>query len=207
MDEKKRNSVLIALIIVFGIGTILAIIFGIILLNKPTTPEAQETPVRTDWYYTFVGFRLVDMDPESFEAEYPNPPFEKINENWWENPPRDTEEYHYEIGYGEGSNEEEAVEMAKLYANAFLAQYINCSITTMKGPNYTSFESQSMATLVGVQYLPKIMDNGSCYVLAALPVAPYAEQMQKQMQEAFPANEASEEAKKKMQEDIDNYFH
>ena len=143
---------------------------------------------------------------------------------WWNNPPADTAEYHYEVGTAKGSTVQTSRDWAKANANTALAQYISNTIdaivvtyTNDAGETgaentqaLTAFESLSkqhaQATLTGVTYKYATDDDGYTYVLACLPIGSFAEQLKTDVQEAFVKNSASEEANKMMNEAIEKYF-
>lgn len=146
--------------------------------------------------------------------------------NWWDNPPQDTAEYHYEVGYAKGSSYQVSREWAKANANSSLAQYISSSIDTIvityvsdagevskDGNNIQAlqaFESVSkqnaQATLTGVTYKFQTMEDGGVYVLASLPVGELAETFKEEVKESFLKNKASSEANSMMNAAIDKYF-
>ena len=146
--------------------------------------------------------------------------------DWWDNPPADTAEVHYEVGYAKGTTLQISRDWAKANANTALAQYVNNSIdaivttyvndageVSQEGNNMQAlqaFESVSkqraQATLTGVTYQFKSMDDGSVYVLASLPIGPLAEELKAQVKESFVKNAAAEEANNMMNAAIDKYF-
>lgn len=144
--------------------------------------------------------------------------------DWWNNPPRDTAEIHYEVGYAKGSTKQTSRDWAKANANQAIAQYVNNAIDSIvttyandAGEQATNnmqamqaFESVSkqhaQAILTGVTYKFQDEADGGVYVLAALPVGPLAEEFKEQVREAFVKNEATEEANKMMYAAIDKYF-
>lgn len=145
------------------------------------------------------------------------------SEDWWKNPPADTEDYHYEVGTAKGSTAQTSRDWAKANANTALAQYVNNQIeaivttyTNDAGELATSntqalaaFESVSkqsaQATLKGVTYRYETLDDGTTYVLAALPLKNLAEDINKGVEE-FVKNSASEEANTMMKSTINTYF-
>lgn len=146
--------------------------------------------------------------------------------DWWDNPPADTAECHYEVGSAKGTTLQISREWAKANANTGLAQYVSNSIDAIvttyvndagevsnEGNNMQAmqaFESVSkqnaQATLTGVTYKYKTMDDGTVYVLASLPVGQLAETFKAQVKESFVKNKASEEANNMMNAAIDKYF-
>ena len=144
-------------------------------------------------------------------------------EDWWNNPPTDTEDYHYEVGTAKGSTVQTSRDWAKANANTALAQYVNNQIeaivttyTNDAGELATSntqalaaFESVSkqsaQATLKGVTYKYATLDDGTTYVLAALPLKNLAEDINKGVEE-FVKNSASEEANAMMNSAIKKYY-
>lgn len=148
------------------------------------------------------------------------------SDNWWDNPPADTADYHYEVGYAKGTTLQISREWAKANANTALAQYISNSIDAIvttyvndagevsaQGNNMQAmqaFESVSkqnaQATLTGVTYKFQVNEDGSVYVLASLPIGPVAETFKAQVKESFVKNQASEEANNMMNAAIDKYF-
>ena len=150
----------------------------------------------------------------------------KFSDNWWDNPPADTADIHYEIGYAKGSTLQTSREWAKANANTALAQYVNNAIdaivttyindageVSQQGNNMQAlqaFESVSkqraQATLTGVTYKFQSMEDGGIYVLAALPIGPLAEEFKAQVKESFVKNAAAEEANNMMNAAIDKYF-
>lgn len=147
-------------------------------------------------------------------------------EDWWDNPPADTAECHYDVGYAKGTTLQISREWAKAQANTALAQYVSNSIdaivttyvndageVSQEGNNMQAmqaFESVSkqnaQATLTGVTYKFKSMDDGGVYVLASLPIGTLAETFKAQVRESFVKNQASEEANNMMNAAIDKYF-
>lgn len=145
-------------------------------------------------------------------------------DEWWNNVPADTSEYHYEVGYAKGSNLQTSRDWAKANANQNLAQYISNTIdsivvtytndagelATNNMQSLQAFESVSKqraeAILTGVTYKFHPNDDGSVYVLASLPIGPLAESLKETMQESFSRNKASEAAMNDMNAAIDKYF-
>ena len=148
------------------------------------------------------------------------------NDAWWDNPPADTSDVHYEVGYAKGSTLQTSREWAKANANTALAQYVSNSIdaivttyvndageVSQQGNNMQAmqaFESVSkqraQATLTGVTFQYHTMDDGGVYVLAALPIGPLAEELKATVNESFVKNKAAEEANNMMNAAIDKYF-
>ena len=149
-----------------------------------------------------------------------------LSENWWDNPPADTADIHFEIGYASGSSLQISRDWAKANANTALAQYVSNAIDAIvttyvsdagevskDGNNMQAlqaFESVSkqraQATLTGVTYKYQSMPDGGVYVLASLPIGPLAEELKATVTESFVKNQASEEANKMMNAAIDKYF-
>ena len=149
-----------------------------------------------------------------------------FSDNWWDNPPADTSEFHYEVGYANGTTLQISRDWAKANVNTALAQYVSNTIDAVvttyvndagevskQGNNMQAlqaFESVSkqraQATLTGVQYKYQTMDDGGVYVLAALPIGPLAEELKAQVTESFVKNAAAEEANNMMNAAIDKYF-
>lgn len=149
-----------------------------------------------------------------------------ISGKWWDNPPADTADTHYEIGMAKGTTEQTSREWAKANANQALAQYVSNAVdaivtTYLNDAGEISQNSQNMqamqafesiskqhakATLTGVQYQFQIMKDGTVYVLASLPVGPLAEELKANVTEAFVKNDAAEEANNMMNAAIDKYF-
>ena len=145
---------------------------------------------------------------------------------WWNNPPADTAEVHYEVGYAKGSSLQITRDWAKANANTALAQYVSNTVDAIvttyandageilqDGNNMQAlqaFESlskqEAQATLTGVTYKFQQMDDGGVYVLASLPIGPLAEELKAQVRENFVKNAASEEANNMMNAAIDKYF-
>ena len=153
-------------------------------------------------------------------------PTEKIPEDWWNNPPADTEEYHYEVGYAKGSNLMTSREWAKANVNAALAQYVSNSVDTIvttylndagelatnNMQSLQAFESVSKqsakAIIAGVVYKYAQQDDG-VYVLAKMPIKDFAEVLKTtfaENQQTFQTNAAAIEATDKMNAAIDKYF-
>lgn len=150
----------------------------------------------------------------------------KFSDDWWDNPPADTADIHYEVGYAKGSSLQISRDWAKANANTALAQYVSNTIDAIvttyvndagevgqQGNNMQAlqaFESVSkqraQATLTGVTYKFQSMDDGGVYVLASLPIGPLAEELKATVTESFVKNEAAEEANRMMNEAIDKYF-
>lgn len=145
-------------------------------------------------------------------------------DDWWNNPPADTADVHYEVGSGKGSSLQISRNKAKADANTALAQYINNSIdaivTTYVNDageigtqNYQAVEAfeslskqRAQATLTGVTFKYQTMDDGTVYVLASLPIGPVAEELKANVKEAFVKNAAAAEANNMMNNAIDKYF-
>lgn len=141
---------------------------------------------------------------------------------WWNNPPADTADIHYEVGVGFGSTVQTKRDSAKASANTNLAQYINNSIDAIvtmytndagSGDNMQAvqaFESLSKqratAILTGVTYEYGTDDDGTVYALAKLPIGPVADELKKNVSEAFVKNEAAAEANNMMNDAIKKYF-
>ncbi len=147
-----------------------------------------------------------------------------VADDWWNNPPADTAEFHYEVGYAKGTNLQTSRDWAKANANTAVAQYVNNTITAIvntysqdAGELATdnmqalqAFESVSQqkaeAVLVGVTYKFAPQEDGSVYVLAAVPVGTYAEELKATVKETFQRNAASVAAMDAMDAAIDKYF-
>lgn len=151
----------------------------------------------------------------------------KMTDDWWNNPPADTRDIHYEVGFAKGSNLQTSRDWAKANANSALAQYINNSIDTIvttyvndagelatnNMQSLQAFESVSKqnakAVLTGVTYKYQQADDG-VYVLAQLPINEFAAQLMEtfaaQQTEAFKKNAAAKEANTMMNQAIDKYF-
>lgn len=166
----------------------------------------------------FVVFMLASCATASSEP--------KVSDNWWDNPPADTSDIHYEVGYAKGSTLQISRDWAKANANTALAQYVSNSIDTIvttyvndagevsqQANNMQAlqaFESVSkqraQATLTGVTYIFQSMSDGGVYVLASLPIGPLAEELKATVTESFVKNKAAEEANRMMNDAIDKYF-
>lgn len=153
-------------------------------------------------------------------------PVEKISGDWWNNPPADTDQYHYEVGYAKGSNLMTSREWAKANANAALAQYVSNSVdsivttylndagelATNNMQSLQAFESVSKqnakAIIAGVTFQYTEKDDG-VYVLAKMPIKDFAEILKTtfaENQQTFQTNAAAIEATDKMNAAIDKYF-
>ena len=142
---------------------------------------------------------------------------------WWNVPPVDTEEYHFEVGYAKGSNRQTSRDWAKANANQSLAQYVSNAIesivntyvddagelATENMQSLQAFQAVSQqrakATLTGVRYEYHDTDDGT-YVLAKLPIGAFADSLRATVQEAFVENEASVTAKEAMSDAVNAYF-
>ena len=154
---------------------------------------------------------------------------EKVSDDWWNNPPADTAEFHYEVGQAKGSTLQISRDWAKANANTALAQYVSNSVdaittTYVNDAGEVAQDKQNMqalqafesvskqraqATLTGVQYKYHENEDGSVYVLASLPIGPLAEELKANVKEAFEPfvqNEAAAVANDRMQSAIDKYF-
>ena len=154
---------------------------------------------------------------------------EKLADDWWNNPPADTAEFHYEVGSAKGTTLQISRDWAKANANTALAQYVSNSVdaittTYVNDAGEVAQDSQNMqalqafesvskqraqATLTGVQYKYHEMSDGTVYVLASLPIGPLAEELKANVTEAFQPfvqNEAAAVANDRMQSAIDKYF-
>ena len=147
-----------------------------------------------------------------------------VAEDWWNNPPVDTADIHYEIGYAKGTNLQTSRDWAKANANTAVAQYVSNSVTaivntysqdagelaTENMQALQAFESVSQqkaeAVLVGVTYKYAEHDDGGVYVLACVPIGTYAEELKATVKETFTRNAASVAAMDAMDEAIDKYF-
>ena len=145
-------------------------------------------------------------------------------DEWWNNPPADTAEFHYEVGYAKGTNMQTTRDWAKANANAAVAQYVSNTVTAIvntysqdAGELATdnmqalqAFESVSQqkgeAVLVGVTYKYAPQSDGGVYVLACVPIGTYAEELKATVKETFTRNAASVAAMDAMDEAIDKYF-
>ncbi len=150
----------------------------------------------------------------------------RLSDDWWDNPPADTADVHYEVGYAKGSSLQISRDWAKANANTALAQYVSNTVDAIvttyvndageigqQGNNMQAlqaFESVSkqraQATLTGVTYKFQSMDDGGVFVLASLPIGPLAEELKATVTESFVKNAAAEEANKMMNAAIDKYF-
>lgn len=144
-------------------------------------------------------------------------------DEWWMNPPADTADYHYEVGFAQGSNLQTSRDWAKANANQNLAQYISNSVesivttyvndagelATNNMQSLQAFESVSKqsanAMLTGVTYKFAQADGG-VYALAQLPIGTLAEELKEQAKESFVRNKASDAALDAMGKAIDKYF-
>lgn len=146
--------------------------------------------------------------------------------DWWDNPPADTAEYHYEVGLSQKAATLQITrDWAKANANSALAQYVNNSIDTIvttysndagtvgevaDRQALAAFESiskqRAQAVLTGVTYAYKTMNDGTVYVLAQLPIGEFAETLKANVTEAFVKNAAAEEANEMMNAAIEKYF-
>ena len=146
--------------------------------------------------------------------------------DWWNNPPEETSEFHYEVGVAKGSTAQISRDWAKANVNTALAQYINNAIdaivvtyindagevsqTTNNMQAMQAFEELSkqraQAVLTGVNYVYHAEPDGTVYVLAKLPIGPLAEELKTNIREAYVKNKASEEANRMMNEALDKYF-
>ena len=149
---------------------------------------------------------------------------EAIAEDWWNNPPADTTDIHFEIGYAKGTNLQTSRDWAKANANTAVAQYVSNSVTaivntysqdagelaTENMQALQAFESVSQqkaeAVLVGVSYKYSEQADGGVYVLACVPIGTYAEELKATVKETFTRNAASVAAMDAMDEAIDKYF-
>ena len=149
-----------------------------------------------------------------------------VSDNWWDNPPADTQDVHYEVGYAKGSSLQISRDWAKANVNTALAQYVSNTVdaivttyvndageVSQQGNNMQAlqaFESVSkqraQATLTGVTYQFQSMSDGGVYVLASLPIGPLAEEFKEQVKESFVKNAAAQEANDMMNAAIDKYF-
>lgn len=145
---------------------------------------------------------------------------------WWDYPPEDTADVHYEVGYAKGSTHQVSRDWAKANVNTALAQYVNNAIdaivttyvndageVTQQGNNMQALQAfenlsrqRAQATLTGVTYVYKEMEDGGVYVLASLPIGPLAEELKTRVTEAFVKNEAAVEANNMMNSAIAKYF-
>ncbi len=144
---------------------------------------------------------------------------------WWNNPPADTKEYHYEVGYAKGSTLEISREWAKANANSAVAQYVNNSVKAIVATYVQdageisaenmqallAFESISIqkaeAVLVGVKYQFAPQNDGGVYVLASVPIGQFAEELKATIKETFERNAASVAAMDEMDSAIEKYFY
>ncbi len=148
----------------------------------------------------------------------------KSADDWWNNPPADTADYHYEVGTAKGTTQQVSRDWAKANANSALAQYVNNAIDTIVvsyvneagdlGTQNTqavaAFESLSKqranATLTGVSYKYQVEPDGTVFVLAQLPINAVAEELKVTVKESFMKNEAAVEANNMMNAAIEKYF-
>lgn len=144
-------------------------------------------------------------------------------DDWWNNPPADTADYHFEVGFAQGSNLQTSRDWAKANANQNLAQYINNSVQSIvttyvndagelasnNMQSLQAFESVSKQTatavLSGVTYKYAQADGG-VYALAQLPIGELAEKLKEQAKESFQKNAAATAALDAMDKAIDKYF-
>ena len=147
-----------------------------------------------------------------------------VADDWWNNPPADTAEFHYEVGYAKGTNLQTSRDWAKANANAAIAQYVSNTVeaivntysqdagelATDNMQALQAFESVSQqkgeAVLVGVTYKFAPQEDGSVYVLACVPIGTYAEELKATVKETFTRNAASAAAMDAMDAAIDKYF-
>ncbi len=148
----------------------------------------------------------------------------KSADDWWNSPPADTADHHYEVGVAKASSQQISRDWAKANANSALAQYINNTIETVvmtyvndagevatqNTQALAAFESiskqRAQATLTGVTYKYQNEPDGTVYVLASLPINAVAEELKASLKEAFVRNEAAEEANAMMNAAIEKYF-
>lgn len=138
--------------------------------------------------------------------------FAGIAEDWWsswKNHPNDTSELHFAVRSGKRDTPEDSRKDAKRNVDIALAQYLHHTDMTYvtKDGNITEVTSiqQSKADLTQARYKYHFAEDGTCYVLAALPIGESAEKLKAEIREAFAQNTSSE-ANEKMQRAIDKYF-
>ena len=145
---------------------------------------------------------------------------------WWDTPPADTADYHYEVGTAKGSTNQISRDWAKANANTNLAQYVSNTVDSIiytyvndagevadEAKNKQALEAfeqisrqTAQATLTGVSYKYQTMPDGTVYVLAALPIGTLSEHLKETVLKTFEKNEASAEANKMMNDAIEKYF-
>lgn len=168
--------------------------------------------------------KMNDAIDKYFGSSSIEPEEDNIVDDWWINPPADTGDIHYEIGFAKGSNLQTSRDWAKANANSALAQYISNSIDTIvttyvndAGELATNnmqllqaFESVSRqnakAIITDVTYIYQQADDG-VYVLAQYPFKAFAEQLMRTFESQFP-DECKEciEACNIMRSCIEEYF-
>ena len=156
--------------------------------------------------------------PEATTEEEPqdngdDPIFADITNDWWadwESHPKDTQEVHFAVNSGKKDTPLDSKKEAKTNVDISLVQYVNCTITTYASRNGNTMEvttiQKSSADLSQARYKYHIAEDGTCYVLAALPTGELAGNLKAEISTKFIKNPAAEEANKKMQEAIDKYF-
>lgn len=148
----------------------------------------------------------------------------EIPDNWWINPPADTSEFHYEVGYAQDPNPDTTKALANV--NTALVQYIRNTIDAIMATYANdagevsqqennmmalqAFENllglQTLESISRVQYRFQFMPDGGVYSLAVLQIGPLAEDLKEKVNEAFVKNEATEDATRMMLAAIEKYF-
>lgn len=217
------GSIVIGIILIFkksvwlGIGVYLMgqIVSGLLSilsarLNKSSTPVASTVGVN-DLVNSLEN--APEITPEEPREDENDPLFKDIPENWWSDWkyfPKDTPEVHFTVNSGKKDTPEDSKKDAKMNADISLAQYVELIFTTYvsKNGNITEVTTiqKSHADLTQARYKYHFEEDGTCYVLAALPTGELADKLKSEISTKFIKNPAAEEANKKMQAAIDKYF-
>ena len=209
---------------------VLALLLALTLLCSCATgtdmeESVQESlPVSTiETQETEAVVHVADNVPKGIVVEKSNPvpSYTGSEDEWWNNPPSDTADYHYEVSYGEGSNPMTSMAWARANVNIALAQYVSNSIEAIvvtyvndagEGSNMQAmqaFESisrqRTQAVLTGVTYKFHEMGKG-VFVLAALPIGDFAKELKEIVSETFSKDEAFIGEGGLMDAAIDKYF-
>lgn len=220
----NNNEKDVGLIIGFAIGILIwlgGLVFGIVLLKTSVLLGIAIFLVPQVYFGLYIGFALAKRPVKKWtkvnsfiltgyeivntgEQEDAGDAFAGIEGDWWDNCPADTADFHYEIGLAKEKTEAESREKAVQSANGFIAQYIGpVKIWTTNQNDAEQSEQYCFAKLINVKYEYHLAEDGTCYVLGALPLGPYKKKKEEEEKETF---EKKAEAADIMTSAIDKYF-
>ena len=175
--------------------TIISVIGAKSLKKEADKAAAQQKPdFFSEWHSLFEEMKqkaIEEVSKESDAQDESDPVFANLSDNWFDYPPADTNEYHFEVGYGKGDSLNDSRIIAKANANVALVQYIRNSVDAIvvtyvndsadedaNNPEFmqkiqayeTDSKQKAKLFIDDNKYKYREMEDGGVYVLAALPI-------------------------------------